>query len=577
MEDKKNITLDIGTIINEKWVILEFIAKGGMGEIYRAHQLDLKRDVAIKVISKEWLLSLEDNSEEYATGLQRFRNEVQAMAQVNHPNIISIYDYGSFSIEDSEKTMLMEYIAMEYIPGRTLRHTMSEEGFFPEEDLTREWLKKYFIPVLDGLSALHDAGIIHRDIKPENILIDKDIPKIADFGLARSHKLQPITQSCEMKGTPIYLSHEQFMDFKRIDERTDIYALGKILYEAIEGEMAPNTIPFRQAKLKETGSLFFEEMDRIIQKATAEDKEQRFSSVKELKDGILKALDIKDADSPRGDQGLTNRLKWPLWILVFSLTVVIGVLSYFMVTKNRETLKEAHHNTQAINPSPVKTSHNFIKAKDGSRLIFIKGGEFILPDNFDLSSQKKVKIDDFYMDETLVTNHQYVEFLNQILNRIKVEGNIVKGDGKIWLFLGEALEGYEPITYRSGRFLINNPSHASCPVIRVTAYGASAYARFYGRELPSALQWIYVYLKGSKSPKIPGTTPQIEQSYYPIPVLNYYPNNFGIRGIGADIGEWGLFKDQYLILGSNMSHLPRNPWEAFEDIGFRTVIKATKK
>ncbi len=123
------------------------------------------------------------------------------------------------------------------------------------------------------------------------------------------------------------------MDFKRIDERTDIYALGKILYEAIEGEMAPNTIPFRQAKLKETGSLFFEEMDRIIQKATAEDKEQRFSSVKELKDGILKALDIKDADSPRGDQGLTNRLKWPLWILVFSLTVVIGVLSYFMVTK----------------------------------------------------------------------------------------------------------------------------------------------------------------------------------------------------------------------------------------------------
>ncbi len=66
------------------------------------------------------------------------------MAQVNHPNIISIYDYGSFSIEDSEKTMLMEYIAMEYIPGRTLRHTMSEEGFFPEEDLTREWLKKIF-------------------------------------------------------------------------------------------------------------------------------------------------------------------------------------------------------------------------------------------------------------------------------------------------------------------------------------------------------------------------------------------------------------------------------------------------
>lgn len=112
---------------------------------------------------------------------------------------------------------------------------------------------------------------------------------------------------------------------------------------------------------------------------------------------------------------------------------------FYGYKKNRETLKEAHHNTQAINPSPVKTSHNFIKAKDGSRLIFIKGGEFILPDNFDLSSQKKVKIDDFYMDETLVTNHQYVEFLNQILNRIKVEGNIVKGDGKIWLFFRRSI------------------------------------------------------------------------------------------------------------------------------------------
>lgn len=108
---------------------------------------------------------------------------------------------------------------------------------------------------------------------------------------------------------------------------------------------------------------------------------------------------------------------------------------------------------------------------------------------------------------------------------------MLRGMGRYGFFLGEALEGYEPITYRSGRFLINNPSHASCPVIRVTAYGASAYARFYGRELPSALQWIYVYLKGSKSPKIPGTTPQIEQSYYPIPVLNYYPTILGYGGL----------------------------------------------
>jgi serine/threonine-protein kinase len=153
-------------VLNDKWVILELIGKGGMGEVYRTHQLNLKRDVAIKVISREWLQSLGDNAEEIEIGLQRFRREVQAMSQIRHPNVLQIFDYGSDSIEKDGEDYCIEYIVMEYIPGATLRFTMSEEGFHPEQETIKGWLEDYFLPVLDGVQAncgfrlgsLHPAG-----------------------------------------------------------------------------------------------------------------------------------------------------------------------------------------------------------------------------------------------------------------------------------------------------------------------------------------------------------------------------------------------------------------------------------
>jgi serine/threonine-protein kinase len=120
--------LETGTVLNDKWVILEVIGKGGMGEVYRAHQLNLKRDVAIKVISWEWLQTLEDDVEEIEKGVQRFRREVQAMSQIRHPNILQVFDYGSDAIKKDGKDSSIEYIVMEYIPGATLRFTMSEEA-----------------------------------------------------------------------------------------------------------------------------------------------------------------------------------------------------------------------------------------------------------------------------------------------------------------------------------------------------------------------------------------------------------------------------------------------------------------
>ena len=175
-----------GHVLNNKWVILELIGKGAMGEIYLAHQLNLKRDVAIKVVSEELLKDFEDDPDEIENSFQRFKREVHAMARVRHPNVLQIFDYGSAVIHREAGDCPVEFIAMEYIPGDTLRFTMSEEGFYPEQDLTKDWLEAYFLPVLDGIKAIHDLDIVHRDIKPENILMDGNTPKIADFGLARS-------------------------------------------------------------------------------------------------------------------------------------------------------------------------------------------------------------------------------------------------------------------------------------------------------------------------------------------------------------------------------------------------------
>ena len=280
-----------GNVLNNKWVILELIGKGAMGEIYLAHQLNLKRDVAIKVVSEELLKDFEDDPDEIETAFQRFKREVHAMARVRHPNVLQIFDYGSAVIQREAGDCPVEFIAMEYIPGDTLRFTMSEEGFYPEQDLTRDWLEEYFLPVLDGIEAIHDLDIVHRDIKPENILMDGKTPKIADFGLARSTRLKPVTQSMDVKGTAHYMSPEHFFDFRKADQRADIYSLGKILFEAITGKLGEGTIPFKTVSLPNTETPFFEKLDRVIQDATAENRENRLASVAQLRTAILDAID----------------------------------------------------------------------------------------------------------------------------------------------------------------------------------------------------------------------------------------------------------------------------------------------
>jgi serine/threonine-protein kinase len=104
------------------------------------------------------------------------------MSQIRHPNVLQIFDYGSDSIKKDGEDSSIEYIAMEYIPGATLRFTMSEEGFHPDQEIIKDWLEEHFLPMLDGVEAMHELGMVHRDLKPENVFMDGTTPKIAEPG-----------------------------------------------------------------------------------------------------------------------------------------------------------------------------------------------------------------------------------------------------------------------------------------------------------------------------------------------------------------------------------------------------------
>lgn len=615
MNDAFIATLKTGTVLIDKWVILEFIAKGGMGEVYRAHQVNLKRDVAIKIISWEWLESIKDDREEIESGVLRFRTEVQAMAQVRHPNVLQIYDYGSFPMKRGEEECSIEYIAMEYVPGGSLRSTMSEDGFYPEEDLTREWLSEYFLPTLAGVQALHEADIVHRDLKPGNVLMDGRTPKIADFGLARSSRITPITRSIDVKGTPAYMAPEQFYDLRRTDRRADIYALGKMLFEAIDGKMGPGTIPFKSAALPDAKTPFFKAIDQIIRAATAENKNERIESVAEIQKAIGTILGGPKAGGKPVSFRRPERTRFlsrPGWIWTGISVAVLSVLlmafwhlwgkpSISLQFLKRAPLSESgqvplrESNTAGPHPpAPGLPPAATITGTDQATLHLIPGGEVTLPEASGAGVKNRVQVKAFYMDETEVTNYQYVRFLNQNLSRIDVQGDVVKGHGQAWLLLGEVARGYKPIVFDKGRFSVTNPALHSNPVVRVTAYGAGAYARFYGRRLPDEAEWLRAGTGGTKTPvnapsemtqemgMMHGQTAEAPSgngpgAEIPLAVSVSPPNAYGIRGLGENLSEWTVGEagpdgnaghPRYLVLPEAV---PRLPWEAFGDVGFRTV------
>jgi serine/threonine-protein kinase len=614
-----------GDVLNHKWVILEFIGKGGVGEVYRAHQISLNRDVAIKVMLKEWLEGLDKDDEEAETLAQRFRREVQAMAEICHPNVLQVFDYDSVTVKRCGQDTPIEYIAMEYVSGGTLRTTMSEEGFYPDQAAIGSWIKNYFFPVLVGVQALHDLEIVHRDLKPENILMENTTPKIADFGLARSCRLKPVTQSIDVKGSPQYMSPEHYFDFKRANKRADIYSLGKILFEAVEGKIKLSTIPFQRVGLAKPESPFLQQLNRIIQSATAENSDERTESVQDLREQleqVVKAFEAqKLSASPdrRRPATLFARPKW-LWggIVVVTLSALLVAGWHFMGEPGWNFAEGGFSKGQGVHEPQTNsdnakstTKPDTVTASTASEHVgkqhLIQGGEFIIPGVEFGSKNQTVQVEPFYMDEFLVTNQQFVDFLNHNLSIISLEKDVVKGDGANWLLLGEVYAGYEPIVYKNKEFQISNPAYISNPALRVTGYGASAFAKFFDRRLLTEAELLYVITKGAaqlntKEEPLPrdrsantSAESHTTKSVFAAPL--FAPNTLGIRGLyDKAIGEWVLKSptassesqaemNPYAVIGGRETSLSskgsplsrgiaRFPWEGHEDIGFRTANNA---
>jgi serine/threonine-protein kinase len=492
-------------ILNGKWAIVRHMATGGKGEVYLASQHNLERLVVVKTISMDYLREFGDDEEEVQTEIERFHREATAMAQVRHPYVVQVYDQDTAEVVVNGETFTVHYVVMEYVPGRTLRKTIPYDGLKDSEIKIRSWIKQYFLSILEGLETVHALGIVHRDIKPENVLLDGNIPKLTDFGIAGAAYWPNLTKSHHVEGTIAYMAPEQFMDLGLTDVRGDVYALGKILYESVQGTMidSKKACPLKGVCLPNPTTPFMKALDLIIQKATAEDRDRRLPSVTVFREELQKVL----YDAEAAERPLLRSLhrKQIYLILGVILAIVAGsnLYHHFLMLHDSSVVTHAPtvKHEEKLEPKTAETEHGlatepatlapWISSRDGARMRLLPGGEVILPEHLGSDKFVALGVSPFYMDEAEVTNFQFVEFLNQVLSKIEVQDNTVRSEGQTWFVLGPVFTGFEPIVYRSGRFMLNNPALAAYPVVKVTAYGAAAYARYYGKRLPSEAEWLF--------------------------------------------------------------------------------------
>lgn len=576
---------DTGSVIDGKWVLIERIGKGGMGEVHRAHQLNLKRDVALKLISREFLLDMEDNPEEVEILQARFQREVQTMAQVRHPNVLQIFDYGSVT-PPNDGAAPVEYIAMELIPGNTLRFTMSEEGLAGEDELIREWIETYFLPVLDGVEAIHAHGIVHRDLKPENILMDGETPKIADFGLSRSVQMRAVSNSWDVKGTWPYMAPEQFSEFRRAGVTADIYSLGKILYEVVAGTMDPKQLPFKAVGLEDPQSQLERALDPIIRKATHEDKDQRYQTVAEFRQAIRQVLQETGAapqereSAPQSHPPKWMRITWAGVIL--AILAVLGMTVYHLAGQSPE---EAAEVAPPLLPRTTTAPQVETENTAGFPETLLAANGRTLQWVAEAGSEQG-----FYADPKLITYHHYVEFLNEMADRVEVSDGIVKNGDAIWIYIGEGDGDTEPVLYIGRRFQLRSAERAPDPVVRVTWKGAQAYAAYYGMMLPTYAQWQTLRREQ-------GFEPQGEQPSGNSAPQSGHGHMMGSSGTMNAVSngsqtfsggtspvhkEWVATSNETIRGGvADWEQAPpppdpvhRHPWEAFDNVGFRMVRSA---
>src|SRR6266849_204498 len=269
--------LQPGSMLGDRYEILQLLGQGVMGAVYKARDVELERTVALKVIRPDLARHPEI--------LRRFKQELILARDVTHRNVVRIYDLGQASG--------VRYITMEYVEGRDLRALLHEKG-----KLTPEEAVPMFLQIAAALEAAHHAGVVHRDLKPQNIMVDKGgRVYVMDFGVARSLETPGMTETGALMGTPEYMSPEQAKGMK-VDARSDLFSLGIIFYEMLSGvspfkadtamatmfkRTRERAVPLAQAG---TGVPVF--LSDIVSKCLEIDREQRYPSARAIIEDLEK-------------------------------------------------------------------------------------------------------------------------------------------------------------------------------------------------------------------------------------------------------------------------------------------------
>jgi len=261
--------------------ILECLGRGGMGVVYKVRQLKLNRIVALKILAPE-----KASESRFA---ERFEREAQALARLNHPNIVTVYDFGE---ADG-----MFYLLMEYVDGVSLRQLLQTRQLAPEEALA-------IVPkICEALQFAHEQGVVHRDIKPENVLLDRQgRVKIADFGIAKlvtGQQPQPTITQDQVIGTPHYMAPEQMERPQLVDHRADIYSLGVVFYEMLTGELPLGKFQPPSKKVQVDVRL-----DEVVLHALEKEPERRYQQVSQIKTDVET---IAGTASPKPDHEKTEK------------------------------------------------------------------------------------------------------------------------------------------------------------------------------------------------------------------------------------------------------------------------------
>jgi len=445
-----------GSIFAGRYEVIEELGSGGMGRVYHVLDKEVKEEVALKLLRPE--ISCDEDT------IERFRNELKFARKISHRNVCRMYDFNK-----EEET---QYITMEYVPGEDLKNTIRGQ-----KKLNTEKAILIARQVCEGLAEAHRLGVIHRDLKPQNIMIDKEgNAHIMDFGIARSVKADGITITGVIIGTPDYMSPEQ-VEGETVDQRSDIYSLGTVLYEMVTGrvpfkgktplstavkhktEPAPNPRNFN-ARLPE-------EVSRIILKCMEKDKIMRYQKVEEL---LTDLVDIeKDLLSKdrvpydiKFEMETSKKSKLPIILFLIAISIVAGYFFYNQILlpeKKEKEEKPAVISEQKSQKSPLIIpqlgSLEINSTPRGAKVYINSKREGVTPLKRELKPgtyKINIKKDPEYKE---ITDNLYVKAgetssKNYTLTLLKVtpqQGNIEVDStpGGAEVYVGSKLEGMTPL------------------------------------------------------------------------------------------------------------------------------------